>query len=394
MCNENKIRAPFMTEFIALAIIPFEELLTLPIGSVLRLVNLVTLFCAFCYTKKLYYGCSDSGRVMRPLLYFYTYIICSGIWCINRTYYLDRIVTYGLYTLIIFFLQTLAPNKKERKLMLNGLLFGGTIASFMLIWDRGASLDMGFRETLVLFGRSVDPNILAFSCVVSYVINLYSFFHEKSLKKIRFLLIPINLYAILLLGSRGAFLTTVITSAFVMGGVEFRENRYLKKFLLIFAIIVGAIVLYQSLLLNANFGNRFSIDNLLGKGNLGTANRDLIWNAALYQFFKRPLIGYGNGASMYAIERVYKFYGTHNSYLLVLLEFGIVGMILWGRWFYKEFKMIIKNSQKIYVYIFGGLLVWIFFVEGFSTKIFWGLQVVFMTSYEYEEWGERGNESS
>lgn len=377
------IRLPFYTEAFALMIIPFEELLALPIGSILRLVNLVTLFVSFSYTRELYIGDRYFGKPIRSLLVFFGYIIISGIWCINRTFYLDRLSTYTLYIVLILFLHTLMPNKKERRLMLNGIYFGGIISSVLLLINNGTAVDIGLRETIVIFGRMIDPNILAYSCVISFVIDLYYIMFER--KKICVLIIPIILYAIFMLGSRGALLTCVATLGFMLLNTEFSSNALLKKILLIILVFIACFLIYTEFIVTSEFASRFTIDNLVGQGNLGTANRDKIWAAAAQQIFNRPFLGYGNGASMYAIEMVYKYYGTHNSYIMVLLEFGIVGFVLCGAWVVRVWRLCKQNQFKVYTFLFFSLSIFVFFVEGFSTKIFWGVQIVLMTSCDFEK---------
>lgn len=381
--HSRYIRLPFYIEAFALMIIPFEELLTLPIGSVLRLVNMLTLFICFLYTSKIYIGNRYFGKPIHSLLLFWGYIIISGVWCINRTFYFDRLSTYTLYILLILLLHTLMPNKEERRLMLNGIYVGGIIAAAVLLMNSGAVMDIGSRETIVIFGRMIDPNILAYSCAISFIIDLYYIMFEK--KKIGILLIPILIYAILMLGSRGALITCVITLWYMLLKIEFSGNKLLKKILLIVLAAVACFLIYNEVIVTTEFGKRFTVDNLIGKGSLGTANRDKIWKAAIQQISHRPFLGYGNGASMYAIEMVYKYYGTHNSYLMVLLEFGIIGFVLCSIWGVREWKLCKKNQTKIYTFIFFSLMIFVFFVEGFSTKIFWGVQILLMTSCEFEK---------
>ena len=372
-----RVRIPFITESIALAIIPFEEVLTLPIGSVLRLVNFLTIFCCLIESRTIKIPKGKDLPIL-PMFLFLFYAAISFFWCFNRTYYLDRLSTYGLYGILILLICSLKPSEKEKVVMLNGLLLGGIVASLMIVFSK-SSLDIGGRDTLIILGHMIDPNILSYSCVISLAICMYSVIVEKKHIVINIVISGLLFVAIIGCGSRGALVTCFVTVAAIAMNFDTQKNRFIKKLLVFVFIFIAVLFVYFEFVLTSEFGSRFTFDNLIGQGSMGTANRDKIWSAAFTQIAKRPILGYGNGASMYAIEAVYRFYGTHNSYILVLLEFGIVGFGLVFLWQLREYKMCCIYHNKVYKILFLSMLVFVLFVEGFSTKVFWGLQVVLMT---------------
>ena len=65
--------------------------------------------------------------------------------------------------------------------MLTGLLSGGVLAAVMILFSR-SSMDIGGRETIVIFGRMVDPNLLSYSCVLSLIICIHRLLIEKKNK--------------------------------------------------------------------------------------------------------------------------------------------------------------------------------------------------------------------
>lgn len=376
--TDVRVRIPFITESVALALIPFEEVLALPIGSVLRLVNFLTIFCCLIESRNIKIQ-KGRNRPLLPMLFFLLYAAMSFLWCYNATFYLDRLSTYGLYGILILLLCSLKPSAKEKVGMLNGLLVGGIVASLMIVFS-GSSLDIGGRDTLVIFGRMIDPNILSYSCVLSLAVCMYRLIVEKKHIAINSVISGLLFAAIIICGSRGAMVTCFATAAAITMNIDVQKNKFIKK-LLVFGFVFAAVLfVYFEFVLTSEFGSRFTFDNLIGQGSIGTANRDKIWSAAFTQIAKRPIFGYGNGASMYAIEAVYRFYGTHNSYILVLLEFGIVGFCIVFLWQLREYKMCCKNHSKVYKILFLSMLFFILFVEGFSTKVFWGLQVLLMTA--------------
>lgn len=376
--KDARVRFPFITESIALALIPFEEVLALPVGSVLRLVNFATLFFCFMSFKNIRISRGKNFPVF-PMMFFVIYIAVSFLWCYNRTYYIDRLSTYGLYAMLIFLLCFLRPTAKEKISMLNGLMLGGAAAAFMIVFT-GASLNIGGRETLVILGRMIDPNVLSYSCVISLVVCLYRMFVERKLIIIHSAVLTILFTAIVICGSRGAMITTFVTIAVITLNIDVKRNKFIKRAAAFIFVCIAVLFVYYEFVLTSEFGTRFTVDNLVGQGDMGMANRDKIWSAAFTQIAKRPFFGYGNGASMYAIEKVYRFYGTHNTYIFLLLEFGIVGTVMAFIWQINEYRALRNNKCKIYKILFLSVLIFVIFVEGFSTKVFWGLQVLLMTA--------------
>ena len=381
MDKENtyvRVRLPFIIESVALAVIPFEEVLTLPIGSVLRLMNFLTIICCIIESRTIKIK-KDKNLPLYPMIFFILYAMISFFWCYNRTYYLDRLSTYGLYGVLIVLLSSLVPSVKEKLIMLNGLLLGGIAASVMIVFS-GSSLNIGGRDTLVIMGRMVDPNILSYSCVISLTICMYRVIVEKKCMLFHLVTSGLLFGAIIMCGSRGAMVTCFVVFALIIMNLDTKKNKFVKIILIFGVVFAIMLYVYFRFVLTSEFGTRYTFDNLIGKGSMGTANRDKIWRAAFCQILKRPIFGYGNGSSMYAIEDVYRFYGTHNSYLLVLLEFGIIGFVIVCLWQIKEYRKCCQNHCQIYKIIFLSLLCFVLFVEGFATKVFWGLQVLLMTA--------------
>lgn len=371
------VRTPFILESFAFAVIPFEEVLTLPIGSVLRFINLLVILFSLFETSKI--KIQTRKKPVLPMLIFLFYVAISYLWCYNRTFYFDRLSTYGMYGILILLLCSLKPTKDEKIIMLNGLTLGGIIASLMIIFS-GAATNIGGRDTLIIFGRMIDPNILAYSCVISLSICIYRLLVEKHNLTINMISSVLLIMGIVICGSRGALIASLITMVLCTLNIQAKRYKIFKRFFIFICMTLIILFVYFEFILKSDFSTRFSFANLIGQGNMGTANRDKIWSAAFKQIAKRPIFGYGNGSSMYAIEAVYRYYGTHNSYIFVLLEFGIVGFVLVFVWQLREFLGCCMNECKIYKILFLTTLIFVMFIEGFSTKVFWGMHVLLMTS--------------
>lgn len=377
----EKVALPFWFESLALLIIPFEEALALSIGSMLRIVNFMTLATGIMYLRFRNKRAVINANTAR-LLMFYLWMVVSVIWCQYDGLYLDRLSTYSLGLALIVVLQLLEPNQRERDLLVASLWISGVIASMTILYSTSLTVNVGGRETIKLFGRQVDPNYLAFSLVLSSVINVcyllsckYKTGTKVGLGLTQFILAS----AIVALGSRGAFLSTVVVMAAIILLAQYQKNAFFKKVLLIGCALSIALVFYQGVLETGGEMSRFTIDNLLGRGEYGTAKRTEIWSYAVEQFKTRPMLGFGMGSAPYAIKAVYRFVGTHNSYLMILLEYGLIGFMLFCVWQILWLRSLCRRKNRVYFFMGLAILCFIMFIEGFPTKAFWGVHIVMFT---------------
>lgn len=375
-------RLPFITEAIALAIVPFEELLSFQFGSILRIVNLFTIALAFVI------GRITILKIKPPTIYLLLFVLIAAVsyfWCFNTGLYDDRMFTYGLYLVLILALGSLTPTSSEKEMMLKGLFIGGIVASMLLLATNASSL-LGNRATLVMLGRTVNPNRLSLSFVLSANYSTYELFYcngKKTANKIFWIFADILLaVGIIASGSRSSFIVLLICVLFLAWKRDFGNNAKLKRILFVAFVILVMYAIYSEVILGSEFGDRFTFDNLIGMGEYGTANREKIWSAAIAQIEERPIFGYGNGASPYVIALQYKYYGTHNSYLMILLEFGVVGFIICSAMFVSTYRRYKRQNNQLFCSFIICILVDIIFVEGFSAKVFWAVMVLLMVCLE------------
>lgn len=235
-------------------------------------------------------------------------------------------------------------------------------------------MNMGDRYTIMLYGRHTDPNVLACSMTLSFIICFYNMLKKKERITINVLSMIIQGYAIVILGSRSSLISLFAAITVIIIFMPYSGNRLIKRASVF--ILSGILVITMGTeLASSTLGGRFSFENMIGKGELGSSNRFEIWGYAFSQFLRRPLFGYGNAASPYAIEQVYRFYATHNTTLMVLLEFGIFGFLLYFIWMLKLCKRLFRGDLLLFAF-----LICIFtqgiFLEQFSTKIFWCVMIV------------------
>lgn len=134
--------------------------------------------------------------------------------------------------------------------------------------------------------------------------------------------VALMLYGILLLASRGIAIALVVAVVAVVGRAGARRPVRLL------ALVAAAAAVFGATLLPGGDGlvERFAEDTVTS-GN----DRIPIWIGALRYFVEGDawdlIFGHGFGASWFAVQRVFgTLTSTHNSYLQLLVEFGIVGL--------------------------------------------------------------------
>ena len=116
--------------------------------------------------------------------------------------------------------------------------------------------------------------------------------------------------------------------------------------------VVGIIFIIGLLFVILKRLNIVAIDRILTASNREFStglNRGDVWQVGIDLFKQKPILGWGNNSVYYNINvlgtQTYSGYGwgVHNSYLVMLVETGVVGCIFYLAFFFLYFKRIVKN---------------------------------------------------
>lgn len=263
-------------------------------------------------------------------------------------------------------------SKKDIHLIINIVILVATICSLGIIynWFNGVYFNAWFkRSSFTFLGVNKDPNY-----VCAYIVPTIFFLFQrvlnvkfKSSKAINIVILSIMIVGCLLTGSRGALL--VIGISFFIA-IAFMKKMGLKIKLsisTILIIVIGYVVF-------TNYFPSQSIDRIT---TFSGDPRFELWDAAFHVFRKYPLFGGGmESASMFSILLAGNY--SHNVYIDIVVNFGIVGSILFLL-FLKLNILRVKKQDKDYFYsIFLAFLLPLFFINGFNTASLW-FPLIFLT---------------
>ncbi|OGL44483.1 MAG: hypothetical protein A2W05_00020 [Candidatus Schekmanbacteria bacterium RBG_16_38_10] len=226
-----------------------------------------------------------------------------------------------------------------------------------------------------------SPDTLGFILSLSIVIALLKFVSAQSLKWKVFLgvFLPFMFFVLVSTFSRKSILGLLVALVYL----SWQNRKIFFSFL--GTSIIGLLLL--TLLTSGGFWevllNR--LESFFLAPEVAISTRWINWGIALNIFLKSPIIGNGIGSYFIITEALgFKFIATHNLFLYILSELGLIGLILLSFWGFQigrsfnQFFMLNKDKTnalmaKAIISAFFILLLQCFFRPiNLIDPIFWG----------------------
>ncbi len=279
-----------------------------------------------------YYGCSRKRSLPRPphaTWWFLTYMVIFAVSALldpgpgdQRSLSDSGVVTFA--QLLVFFWITADLLQDEK--MARGVLLTYAIATSLLALAMLAGfsreIDEGRLETM-----GDNPNAsgqhMALSALIFIGLTLNGTFKRWRTGKV---LVP--LLMILLLAGIAATGSRAAAGAFILGCSVFLLPHWRSRRILVSVILatLGIAAAVYMVARNPDFVGRWQESYYEGD----TAGRDIIYGAAIDMISERPILGWHPVSGFYELGlRVGLWTGrdTHNLFLDLLLELGIIGAI-------------------------------------------------------------------
>lgn len=367
MVSKKKI----ITYLLALycCLMPFEEALASSFGSILKIIGMVLISIIIISYKNNW----RLSRYQIPLILWTVYMFTSVIWSDSIQWWSYFFKIYVVQIILLCLVDMVSIKYIDVNVIKKALILGGCLASIIMIFfpSNSGYTDEG-RRTIMLLGTTLDPNIVASIILLGTQVSIGEFYSAKKRSFKYVFMATLQLFGIFLTGSRGALL------AFVAGfGVELvlklkskgdRKKAVWVSFLSVIVCLVIISILPDNLL-----KARFSKETFLGLNELSTGshNRYTIWLHSFKLIKQNPIIGYGCGNFFSAIETVYKSCASHNLYILLIVEGGIIGIILFGRYIFKLLRDLYKRKEFSTFALLVTVLIMAFSLDSITYKYFW-----------------------
>ena len=363
--ENSRFNLIFHLQLILAFLIPLEGFLIYSFGSFVKIYTIlfiiVSIIVLIQQRRKFYLN-----KRIASLLLFLSVSILSLLWTIDYNKGLYFISSMGLQALLIITISQVQYTFNQRKGIIKSYVFGTLVLSILFlvfIYPVGSFTN---RFTIFYNGVLFDPNNLGVQFVLG-IVFLMSLKYSGLFKNIlRILLVVLFVYVVLLTASRTAILALgffIPLYAYIL----YRRNNSAKR-MFRFIFVTVFILLLASLLLNIDFYSIFSrFSDVTG------SNRVYLWMVSRDLILRNPILGYGIGSSSTLLESVTGYnLGTHNTFITVLLELGIVGLIAFLSFVVGFlFQKTQTSDQKLYKCAVVIALISCMFLDTYNKKILW-----------------------
>lgn len=268
--------------------------------------------------------------------------VVSIIWAFNRTYAIGKVITVLQLVLLGIAIYLIIDNSEKIKQVLNAIIISGYFMYIYTFQQMGlAGIMNNFRDNVRIGSEINQENAFGYYSVIVVALILYFAIYQN--KKVYYFLLPIPVVMIALTGSKKGMLLLMIAILFL---VTFKHKNHLfwRAMLAILFLIVVIIILYNFGFLDIVLGR---LDKALNGNDMSTEMRQLYIEFGLEKFIESPIWGYG-------IEHFCLLFGEeygsieapHNNYIQVMTSFGIIGLIVWYRSFFKFLAYSTRNFFK------------------------------------------------
>ena len=222
------------------------------------------------------------------------------------------------------------------------------------------------RQVLTLHNTQIDPNDLSALYIVGVVIGLDLLYEKKGYLVLNIISVVAGLITILMTGSRGGLVSviSIIALIFILSNKKKGIKNIIVSMLIIIVILAVLYTLTSKFVSTASLTRIFTIeDSKIGYAR-GTG-RMALWKYGFSLFLQKPLMGWGWGG--------YNTMGvaSHNTYLSMLLDTGIIGMIL----FIVPMVMIniraFKSGKPLVIMLLLAGLIPSLFIDAINKRFFW-----------------------
>ncbi len=289
-----------------------------------------------------------------PYMLFLAWSCLSLFYCVNLHVGWGEVIRWGSYGIIYLSVLSISLTASRRSFFISAIMVSATIGSLLTLMQHlgldPSHLKGGTQRVYSTFG---NPNYIASYLAVVLPIGYWGWICPNR-KKVRTLIyLPFSLIctsALLVTGSRGGIAALSISTVLVMLALSklISKRRLLILILTIAVIILSLLVPFTPGRQDRSPFNKFY--DLSGSAREGIAWRQLVWSISWEMVEERPLLGAGVGSfNLLYLDHLAEFLKnpdnqhylpqaeggidyTHNEYLQILVELGLVGLLLLG-WF-------------------------------------------------------------
>ena len=295
----------------------------------------------------------NPGKINYLILILSIWVICT----IPFKLFFNELPNFSLAQEIIYFKNWLSPfliflilyntleHKKHCLMILNGLIIFLIITASTTIAFASGAIHFGKLKLFTAEKRTagfIEPNQYA-ALLVLFIPLLLSRIISSSLKHkiIATISAILVMTALIITGSRGGVISLFIALlAYFFMLFKHKIIKSLKIVLIVFCLVPMFFMISFYLApphIQQMIVQRF---NPTGKDSVElTSGRTILWPNAFKLFLESPIVGHGLYTALPLMKKNFPIWAnTHNDYLKYMVEFGIIGTILFIMVLYTLFR--------------------------------------------------------
>ena len=368
--------------FYFLCVVAISLPLSKAVANIFLSLSLVTFFVRIFYKRddisKIF---NDYKNIFAVIIFLLAAVFISALTSEAVLYgvkrFLERYILHMAVILPVVFLM----HDRKKILQLTGLLiFGAFLSNLTVIIQALPNLSNEVWKFGGILSGMIQGSLLAMFLPIYILLFLH--LKERRLKIFFAVASTVGLFALMLTGTRGAWLAAVLLIPLV---VLIYAEKKLKKLgtILVALSLVGGIFLFTPALSN----RVATITDLKMQSN---SERLLMWQSAWQMFKDNPIFGVGYGSYKVAYQTKYispdarerTLEHAHSNFFQMLGECGIVGftafILMWIYFSYICLRGWIKSRNIAYLMFFS--MLWGMMLHGLTefnfetsmtSKIFW-----------------------
>lgn len=343
---------------------PMEDILTSSIGTLGKFLAIAIIATGISELRGKLRLKLDVKNTCMLLLMLLT--LLSLLWSIDVESTIGRFQPYLLLPSLCIFTSMLDFSERDYAWITTASIIGGLLTAIYLL-KTGNTITAYNRATL---NDVNDPNNLAAQLLLPATLVWGGIMRTKGWRRILFAISFTFLsLSVLMTGSRGGLLSllAMVHVYLFFAGVFKRTYVFFLTFLMVFCIVH----FLPDFLPETLRRRMFSIDSYTSGG----AGRQSLWEIAVFDIVpKIGLFGFGAGTSGIKMqEHIGYIKGIHNTYLTLIVEYGLLGLPIFLTMLISFFRSKINQRYIIGTSLLVGICVVIFFLDSYAKKFFWNV---------------------
>ncbi len=292
------------------------------------------------------------GRMFFPIIISSIAFLLGGL--ISNFQFLPFIITFGFcFATITFYWLAVNFTKDLGKYLLRVFVLGAVLVA-LIMYMQNVRLGKNFFEiitsTYYMIGAQ-NPNVAALFMTLG-LIACFFVAKDKKYRGIFFVVASLLQYSIIITTCRMMCALSVICFASLTVYTLIKTQYRLRYIFSMISVLILALMIF---LVDPTVFDATIVDLLSKAQTSGWNGRDVLWGWCINKFIEHPIFGYGFivpiGEEVPAGSIVFnRFILAHNTLLQWLCSLGLVGTALMGYFYFKKYKLVLKN-------LFGNLAI-------------------------------------